>query len=238
MTSGIETTPALPLIGGALKMTRGSQTCSPAVWMLLTEGDDWKQAVRRIATTPAYRDQIEAALPAIERLASPSDPEALLVLLIEKAPTYGVRSRSAGEWGAVWSDYLLTLAQLPLEAVEDAFLRWNRCELYPDAPGRQSVYPKPSELYTLAQHSVRDLGNAKFRAKQALAWVERLPPPAPSAEEQAEVKRGMAELAAQLGGKPNPLTDNLRPVGSQHQAAERLRSIADDLPASTDEEGF
>jgi hypothetical protein len=67
--------------------------------MLLTEGDDWKLAVRRIATTPAYRGQLDDAIPALERLAQPSDPEALLVLLIEKAPTYGVRARSAGEWG-------------------------------------------------------------------------------------------------------------------------------------------
>lgn len=112
----------------------------------------------------------------VDELARASEPikrNDLLELLVLAAPALGVPDRPPEQWAVLFAPYPKTLGELPAMCIDDAFERWHRAEMYPDQPGRHAYYPKPAELFHLAQKSRQELYKAAWRAKQAAAYVDR-----------------------------------------------------------------
>ena len=157
---------------------------------LLTEGDDGHAAVRLIAINRTLRDEVERVAPVLAERSRAAAPEELMKRLVENAAPLGVPNRAPEEWATIFGVYLDALAVLPAEAIDEAFARWNRAELYPKEPGRHAFYPKPAELFTLAQPTHLRLRQAAWRAQRALEYVDRLPPQALTPEQVAQRRGG------------------------------------------------
>lgn len=181
----------LELTGGALNIRTASELCSKGLWKLLAmskEDEDHGSrdgAIRIIAINPTLREECGRILPQLQARHAPAGPEGLMKVLIENAPAFGIAAKSPKEWGALFQSYLAALEPLSIEALEDAFIRWNRGEMYPKEPGRHAFYPRAAELNHLAQKSRLELGTAIWRAKKAMEYVERLPKPEVTPEERA-----------------------------------------------------
>lgn len=198
----------------ASNMPSASAPCSPGLWRLLTEGSDGGSAIRLIALNKTLRAECERIAPQVVARASrfPNDDDqakAILSVLLEKAPAYGLPARSEGEWKAVWDAYISTLWDLPPAAIEEAFARWKRNELYPKDIGRHAFYPKDNELYALAAPYWTTLRTAAWRARRALEKIQ-IEKPRMSAEERArnaeEIRRMMAQPQRRLPPQPPGIT--------------------------------
>lgn len=154
----------LPVIAG----TALSKEC----WGLLTTGDSAGASIRRIANSPALRAEAERALADLTRAAENATGEQIGIILTRNAPVYGIGNRSPEEYRAIFGAYMDILCDLPALAIEDAFLRWGRAELYPKDPGRHAFFPKPAEIHKLAQTRAHELRKAAYRAKMAMQWDE------------------------------------------------------------------
>jgi hypothetical protein len=176
-----------------------------------------------MAINPVLRAQLADTLAALEELGKPVDSEWFLKRLIVEGPALGLPARSPGQWLALFTVYLDNCAKLSQEAVTSAFERWHANEMYPAEPGRHGFFPHPNELNFLGQKAMNDNLNAVFRARRALAYTEKLPPPKPTEEDRAKVREMMAEFR---GTKPMP-EEPVKLANTRHEAAERLRRIAD-----------
>lgn len=177
-----------------------------------------------MAINPSLRAQLPGTLEALEVLAKPADPQWLLEKLAVEAPGLGLPARSPGEWLAIFTAYLDHCSTLTAEAVTSAFARWHANEMYPDEPGRHGFFPRPNELNHLGAQAMNDNLNAQFRARRAMAYVEKLPPPKQTDEDRAKVREMMAEFR---GVKPKTMpADPGRLARSRHEAADRFRNLA------------
>jgi len=219
----MEPNTGLSLIEGVLCVTKGSETCSPGLWKLLTEGEDWRGAVRLIAINDTLRAQVPGTLEYLKALSRPADPEWIIAELARQAPAFGLAARRPEEWATLFGVYLDEIGTLSEEAIADAFHRWHHNELYPNDPGRHGFMPKPNEINALAKKVVNDNANARFRARQALRHQEKPKPHEPSPEDRARVRAMLAEFKA--APKPMPGFHG-KPKMSQHEMAERIRAQA------------
>lgn len=190
----------LELTGGAINIRTASELCSKGLWKLLSATKDDEQdrtssegAIRIIAINPTLRDECGRILPQLQARHAPAGPEGLMAILISNAPAFGIGSKAPEEWATLFGSYLVALEPLSAEALEDAFLRWNRGEMYPKEPGRHAFYPRAAELFHLAQKSRLELGTAIWRARKALEYVDRLPKPQPTPEERAARRQALID---------------------------------------------
>lgn len=192
---------ALALTGGATSTTSASAPCSPGLWKLLTEGEDGGSAIRIIALNPTLRAECERVTGSIVALASrmpdeDAQAQALMAVLVRHAPGFGVQAKGADEWAAIFDGYLETLWDMPAMAIEEAFSRWKRNELYPKDIGRHAFYPKANELFALAGPFWHKLRTAAWRSKRALEKIEAEAPKM-TADERAANSAKIRELMTQ-----------------------------------------
>lgn len=212
---------------------RASEACSKGLWTLLTAGDDSSGAIRLIRLNQTLRDELRRVLPQLQERNRAAMPAEALKVLVENAPALGIPDRSPQEWATLFRSYLVTLEGLTVEALEDAFVRWNRAEAYPEEPKRHAFYPKPAEVFLLAQKSRLELGAAVYRAKKALENADRVEPPQQSPEEKARQRQELidkgyltADGRVNLGTKPiTPPT--YAPGETRSAMADRLRQAAE-----------
>lgn len=239
----------LALTGGGLNIRSASELCSKGLWKLLTEFRDDEDnsssrdgALRIIAINPKLRDECRQILPELQQRHEPAGPEGLMVILIRNAAAFGLAGKKPGEWATLFSTYLEVLEVLSAEALDDAFLRWGRCEMYPKEPGRHAFYPRAPELFHLAQKSRLELGSAIWRAKKALEWVDKLPRPEPTKEERAARRQDLIaqgilkpdgsvnmDVKAVPPRPPNSVISGQTP----QQMAERIRAAAAERQATS-----
>lgn len=142
----------------------------PGLRKLLTEGQDWRGAVRLIAMNPVLKAEAARVFPMLnEALTAYPDKIHIEADLMGRCGDYGLDASmmalfafdayTASLWPAGISPYILS----------DAFRRWQACELYPKHPARHSVYPKPDELRALCGKSHAIIVAMRFRVNKALA---------------------------------------------------------------------
>ena len=189
-------------------------------------------SIRELATTPSYRSEVERVAAALNDEARPATRDELTKLLILHAPAYGVQVRSESEWLALFANYFEVLSSTPLLAVQEAFRRWGRGELYPKDIGRHTFFPKAPELHKLAEPMAHQLRKAAWRAKQAaeMAGVQPKPKDTRSgAEKRAELIR-MGILTedgrVNLAPKSDAMKPPVAPSSTPNQVAEALRAKA------------
>jgi hypothetical protein len=61
--------------------------------------------------------------------------KSIMEVLVRHATVFGITAKSSEEWASLFGVYIETLWDLPPAAIEEAFARWNRGELYPKTPG-------------------------------------------------------------------------------------------------------
>lgn len=179
-------------------------TCSAALWRSLTSGIDGGQAIRLVAKTPALREEAQRVASSLwaKTQEPPAPAERFVAELIRHALALGVSDRSQAEWADLFSIYQKALGHFSMAAIESAFDRWHKRELYPNDPGRHGFFPKPAELYELAQRYMNEIGMAAYRARKAIEFAEDK-----GVEWTPERKRIEREKAVALGyitedGKP------------------------------------
>jgi hypothetical protein len=154
----------------------------------------------------------------------PADPEEILGVLVRHAPAYGVHAKGPEEWAALFGSYLDALDGLSVYAIEDAFLRWNRGEGHKDL-AMSGFYPKPPQLFQLAQPAKLALYGAAYRARKALEYEEPRRRADVSQDQRAKIAEEMRALAASMRtGSAMPTAP--RPAMTRQQVAESLRTAA------------
>ncbi len=195
-----------------------------------------------IGLNPKLRGELEHILPILEAKVRPLSETDLLLRLIAQAKVFSVPDRSPEAWADMLGAYLDALAPLSADMIDDAFIRWNRSELYPDQPGRHAFFPKPAEIYALAERSRLELAGAAFRAREAAKRIDQKAVAAPTVVDRARNRQALIDagmmtedgrvILPEVKGVP-PAS---RPTGeTPHQMAERLRAAAEDDPAPADE---
>lgn len=194
----------------------------------MTEGEDASGACRLITMNPTLRQQAEEMLPMLEAAKAPAEDREILRVLIRHAPTYALPTRPEGEWENFFGVYLDALVGLSVHALEDAFLRWNRGEDMKD-PAMGQFFPKPAQLFALAQKAKTEVWMAAYRARKALEHVEKQGAewtPARRAEERKKmIEAGYlnADGTPNLILAPKVMPEMSRPRVSPQQMAEQLR---------------
>ena len=192
---------------------------------MLTNPKDDGSGIRLIALRPVLREEAERILPVLNQRLQKSDKAEMVKVLTRHALIFGIGDRQPEEWRTLFEVYHDILQQFSLPILEEAFRRWNKCELYPKDPGRHAFFPKPAELFSLGEAYATEIRTAAWRAKKALEWAEAKAPVVISDEERALVKAGLQELARSLPAKAGmPMTP--RPPRSPQEVAQRLREAA------------
>lgn len=160
--------------------------CSPVLRQLLEREAVVPDAVSRvtfevaseIARKPELLAEASALVGVLDDALQPAAPEALGALLVSKGPHYGlnVHEGSPEEWAMRWASYREALADLPLCAVEAAFVAWDR-PTDPKAASASGFYPRAGQLYALAKAERDRLGLIRYRALKATERAEHKPPP-------------------------------------------------------------
>lgn len=194
----------LALNAEALKGVKTSEIFSKGLWRLLSTGDDYRSACRLIAINPTLRAELVEKSAIIEARSRPLDPARMSALLVKHAMHFHVPDRTSEQWTDVLSTYLDALSPLSEEMLEEAFLRWNRSELYPRDPGRHAFFPKPAEIYKLAESIMIEVRRAAYRAKRAMEDSRMKPKPVITDEDRAKVKAQMNELLGSIGSRRVP----------------------------------
>lgn len=207
-----------------------------------------KDAIRRIATSPALIAEAKAVTQQLDDRQVAMGRTAVLERMIRLAPIFGFTNRKPGEWAELFTAYMDSLETLPAEALELAIVDWNRAKLYPNDPKRCAFFPKPAELFKLAEPYSIKMRLAAWRAGQAIDWREKNPPPRTAAERKAD-----REEAIRLGYMNPDGSMNLRPKGippaarpqpgvTPQMLADRVRALAESPPErqaiSQDEEAI
>lgn len=191
------------------------------------ESDDAEACCRAIARNPALKAEVAEVAPRLAEWARPASAEAIMRKLVELAPVYGIGDRSEAEWASLFSAYLDALAPLPMESINTAAVLWNR---------QASYFPKPGELFKLAEANANRLRSVAWRARRAAEYVDALPPPPPTDAERAQVAAMMADLRKELAAKRNGFHTTIpKPSRERYEVAEELRSMAEAGPTEDEE---
>lgn len=183
----------------------------------------------------------------LEAAKAPATREEIIAVMVREMPAWGVSTKHAGEWGVTYASYADALEGLPLYAVEDGIVRWNRGEGHEDLK-MGGFPPRPAQLYALAAEGRRELFMAAYRARLAMEYVEEKLPPPISEEERARnaaaIREMMAKPREHLPPQPPgvtavewarqcrengmvqagpPPSEPTRPRVDQHTMAERIR---------------
>lgn len=228
---------ALPLEMPPLNTVGSVRTLlSRGLWQLLTGDGEWEGAVRVIRLNKQLSAELDEKATEVVRRARPVQVEELMFLLLGKKALYGLGDLTPAQADAVFESYTQALAHQPLEAIEEAFRRWDRNEAYPDDPKRHAFFPKPAELNKLAEPHRLLLAKAAFRAKKAYEAPPAAPPPKERMTKDELVASGWFErdsngnLRAVLDKKP-PAPGKTHAAGeSPQQMADRLRTQAEPDP--------
>lgn len=128
--------------------------------------------VDRIASVPALRDEVIAALPALERAArSAAGEQGVARVVGRRLPTFPQTERSEAEEAAWWEDWFDACGDLSEASLEAAMKGWI-------AAGNEWM-PKPGVLAKLAREAPNAAAMAYNRARAA---VERGEPGRPVAD--------------------------------------------------------
>lgn len=199
--------------------------CSAGLKKLLVGGPS--ESVRIIAVNPKLRAEAERLLPALEAAKAPATAIEILQVLIKHAPAYGVQAKSEDEWDALFDSYIGALRGLPLAAIEEAFLRWNRGE---GGDLRMvGFYPKSGQLCILAEKAKSDLYVAAYRARKALERDEARARPPVTPDERKAVGELMKGLREELRARAQTMVAGPGPRRSPHEVAADLRRRAEDV---------
>lgn len=180
------------------------------------------------------RAEAERLLPVLEHAKEAADERDILRVLISQAPAYGVKPAAGEEWATLFASYLDALEGMPLWAVEEAFVRWNRGEGDPKA-AEWGIYPKPPQLALIAKAAKAALWTQAYRVRRAVEYVESNPVWTPERKRQEREKAiAMGFLTPDGKAVPLPAAKGIppapqRPRMSQHEMAAQLRARADDV---------
>lgn len=204
--------------------------------LLLDSGDGTSDrrasAVNLIIMNPKLRAEAQRLSPVLERLQAPATRDEITSTVMREMPAWGVSTKAAGEWGVTYASYADAMEGLPLYAIEEGIIRWNRGEgMATLAMG--GFPPRPAQLYLLANEGLRELRMAAYRCKLALgeATAPRVEKDRPKVTEDERKKIGedFRRLAATLGVTGPKTAAPIRPGTSPQQMAEHLRRRADEV---------
>lgn len=182
--------------------------------------DSRRGAIRLIAINPTLRAECERLLPMLEVAKAPASREEIVVVIAREMPAWGVSGKHAAIYGVTYASYADALEGLPLYAIEEGVVRWNRAQGHEDLK-MGGFPPRPAQLYALAAEGRRELFMAAYRAKLAMEHVERETPKVDPAV-QAKVGADLAALASTLRAKPMP--EMPQPKCSPQEMAAQLRA--------------
>lgn len=183
-----------------------------------------------IATTPALRAEVEAALPALrDQAKAPAGPAGVGRVIGSREALYPPMNLSDGAKEAWWNDYIETLSDLPESALEAGMRLWIK---QPDS----QFMPKPGQLRQLALTAENRAVRAYERAKAALEWE---PPKVYERQELAAIDMRSA--------RPSPSPEDIRRVKDwakdyiAQTEALKVAASGPEMPpvqAETDEQGL
>jgi len=196
----------IPAPGGAMS-ARGE--CSKGLFARLSSDGKTDDVVRELACDPVMRADAIAARSALERRQRPCGAEGVAILIMPLVGVYGLADRNEEQWASFWKTYIDVLGELPFDALEAAVKAYAREGEY---------FPKPAQLYKLAEPIAIKIRVAAWRAKRI---AEYKPPIARqiSDEDRQKVRAMLAEF--KLTPPPVPATRE-----TPQQMAERLRKMA------------
>jgi hypothetical protein len=218
--------------GEMVPIRRASEACSKGLWTLLSAGEDSQGAIRLIRLNQTLRDELRRVLPVLQERCRPATQVETLKVLVENAPALGIPDRRPEEWATLFRSYMAALDGLTVEALEDAFVRWNRGEAYPEEPKRHAFYPKPAEIFLLAQRSRLELAAAAWRGKKALENADREAPQVSPEEKvrqrQELIDKGYLTAEGRIVLQPKEMPKEAPRVSeTRQQMVDRLRQAAE-----------
>lgn len=184
--------------------------------------------MKAISGSPALREEARRFLPSLVSRAKTASREDLTRKFARHALAFGITDRAPGEWNQLLGIYHEVLGKLPEEAIDEAFRAWGRNELYPKDPGRHAFFPKPNELFALADRAQREIQIACYRAKKAMEKIEGDKPFVKKPEDAAKISSMLADFKA----KPMPTPKGPRQTQAQIAAALRAMFPAPAVGAS------
>lgn len=182
---------------------------------------------------PTLRAEAARILPVLDRLQAPASREEIVATIMREMPAWGVSTKAAGEWGVTYASYADALEGLPLFAIEEGIIRWNRGEgMATLAMG--GFPPRPAQLYLLANEALRELRMATYRCRLATGEVTapriEADRPKTTPEERKKIAEDFRRLAASLGTSGPKSSDTVRAPGpTPQQMAQQIRQRADDV---------
>lgn len=196
--------------------------------------DARKSAIRLIAINATLRAETECLLPKLEAAKAPASRDEIIAVVMREMLAWGVPAKHAAEWGVTYASYADALEGLPLYAIEDGVVRWNRAEGHRDL-SMGGFPPRPAQLFALANEAKRELFMAAYRAKLALQHVEKQGVEWTPERKRAERAKMIAMGLLTEDGKPAfsikaKSMPSLAPRVSQHEIAERIRAKASPAP--------
>lgn len=183
----------------------GAPLLSPGLSPLLTEpkANEDGRAVREIARNRALRAEAEALLPVLEAGLRPATADELMAVLMDESICYDMDAKDHTDagWAAFWGPYQRGLADMPAMCIREAFVAWTRNHLRGDGSEGVRFYPRPGQIYELANEARIRLAMMRHRVRAALE--HRLAAPAaPKTPLTDEQRREFRELVGQIGGAP------------------------------------
>lgn len=197
--------------------------------LLLSEDGDGPSktregAIRLIAINPTLRAECERLLPALQEAKRPATEQEIIHAIGRAMPAWGVSTKQAGEWGVTYASYVDALEGMPLWAIEEGIVRWNRGEGHKDL-AMGGFPPRPAQLCILANEARRELFMAAYRAELAVKYVEQKAPRQVSDEERQAVRDGLKQLA--LNFRTRAIPDAPAPTRSRQELAAQLLAKAE-----------
>lgn len=213
----------LPLGPVAKNGSMTSEVLSSSLGEVLDRSGNADEAAQFIVGDPALLAECRAAYPEIERLASSAGHEGVYIamqplILLFGRPDYG-RGEAAEQlknaWVQIFGDALHKLSR---ESLDYAVAEWIK--------HGKPFFPKPSELYKLAEKAHIAANSRAWRMRKAIERADSgyVPRPEPTEAEREAVRAMMAELRVKLGCKSMASSQKL--ASSPAKAAQNLRRMA------------
>lgn len=192
----------------------------------MRRASDWREAALIVARSPKLLAECRSTYADVERVCAPAGREAVYVALQPCVLLWGRPDFGKGEeaeaakraWVRVYGDALCKLSRESLKYAVDEWIKKGT-----------PFFPRPSDLYKLAEPVHLKASMIAYRMKKALELADAGNAPRDlTPEECAERKKLAAEVLQTIRASrgPNPLTDRARPSGTAHAAAERYRGTA------------